>query len=60
LLNLGNPDSAKTRNALVVIEADDIEAARAIAGGDPFARVGLFETVDIKPWNWVFNNPASA
>ncbi|HEY5817549.1 MAG TPA: YciI-like protein [Mesorhizobium sp.] len=50
----------KPNGSLVVIEAGDIDAARAIAGGDPFAKVGLFETVDIKPWNWVFNNPASA
>ena len=34
-----------------------IEAAKALAAQDPYAKAGLFETVEIKPYNWVFNNP---
>ena len=37
-----------------------MDAARAIAAADPYAKAGLFATVDIQPWNWVFNNPANA
>jgi len=46
--------------SMVVIEAADLEAARAIAGSDPHARAGLFETVEIRRWNWVFNKPQDA
>ena len=28
--------------------------------GDPYARAGLFASVDIRPWNWVFKRPAEA
>jgi uncharacterized protein YciI len=42
-----------------VVEAADIAAARTIAEADPYYLAGLFEKVDVKPWNWVFNNPAN-
>ena len=42
---------------MLLIAADDIEAAKALAAQDPYAKAGLFETVEIKPYNWVFNNP---
>lgn len=51
----GKPDGS-----LVVIEAADTSSAQAIADADPYAKAGLFENVQIRPWNWVFNNPASA
>ncbi len=51
----GKPDGS-----LVVIEAVDAAAAQALADADPYAKAGLFESVQIRPWNWVFNNPASA
>ncbi|CAI2932397.1 YciI-like protein [Aminobacter niigataensis] len=50
----GKPDGS-----LVVIEAADNAAAQAIAAADPYAKAGLFESVQVRPWNWVFNNPAS-
>ncbi|MGF7006229.1 YciI-like protein [Aminobacter sp. BE322] len=51
----GKPDGS-----LVVIEAADATAAQAMADADPYAKAGLFESVQVRPWNWVFNNPASA
>lgn len=48
----------KPNGSLVVIETDDLAGAQAIATDDPYARAGLFENVDIKAWNWVFNKPA--
>lgn len=51
----GKPDGS-----LVVIEAAEAAAAKAVADADPYAKAGLFESVQIRPWNWVFNNPASA
>ena len=45
--------------SLVVIEAEDAEAAKAIADKDPYAEAGLFESVAIRPWVWAINNPGS-
>lgn len=47
----------KPCGSLVIIKADDLEGAKAIAAQDPYAKAGLFEKVEIKPYNWVFNNP---
>ncbi len=49
--------AGKPCGSLVVIEAGDAEAARKIAGDDPYARAGLFENVEIQRWDWVFNKP---
>jgi uncharacterized protein YciI len=46
--------------SLVVIEAESVEAARAVAAGDPFAKAGLFQTVEIRPWLWVLGKPERA
>ena len=47
----------KPNGSLVIVSAENLEAARAIADSDPYAKAGLFESVDIKPFNWVFKNP---
>ena len=47
----------KPNGSLVIVNADTIEAAQAIADSDPYAKAGLFESVEVKPFNWVFNNP---
>lgn len=51
----GKPDGS-----LVVLDAADRAEAEALAAADPYARAGLFERVEIRPWNWVFNKPAGA
>ena len=53
-------EEGKPNGSLVVVEAADKAAAAAISAADPYAKAGLFAEVDIKPWTWVFNNPASA
>ena len=47
----------KPCGSMLLIAADDIEGAKAIASEDPYAKAGLFANVEIKPYNWVFNNP---
>jgi uncharacterized protein YciI len=42
--------------SIVVIEADDLAAARAVYAGDPYAGAGLFDQVTIKPWKVVANH----
>ncbi|UNK38422.1 YciI-like protein [Shinella sp. H4-D48] len=50
-------DDGKPAGSLVVVKAETIEAAREIAANDPYAKAGLFASVEVKAWNWVFNNP---
>ena len=51
----GKPDGS-----LVVIEAPDKAAAEALAASDPYAKAGLFESVEVRQWNWGFNKPVEA
>ena len=39
--------------SLVILDVPDMDAARAWAQGDPYARAGLFEAVRIEPWKKV-------
>ena len=43
--------------SLVVIEAANRDEILAISQEDPYARAGLFESVEIRPWNWAIKNP---
>jgi len=52
-------DDGNPCGSLVIIEADSKHAARRIADSDPYARAGLFAQIDIRPYNWVFNNPGA-
>lgn len=51
-------DDGKPNGSLVVVEAENAAAAGALAEADPYAKAGLFESVEIKLWNWVFNKPS--
>lgn len=59
-LKIGGPfldADGKPCGSMLLIAAADLEAAKAIAAEDPYAKAGLFANVEIKPYNWVFNNP---
>ena len=47
----------KPTGSLVIVKAETIDEARALAEADPYAKAGLFSNVEIKAFNWVFNNP---
>jgi uncharacterized protein YciI len=49
-------DGQTMNGSLIVVDADSLRDARAIADGDPFAKAGLFESVDIRPWLWTIDN----
>ncbi len=51
----GKPDGS-----LVVVEAPDLAAAQALSAADPYAKAGLFESVEIRQWNWTFNKPEAS
>ena len=44
-------EAGKPDGSLVVIEAGDEAEARVFADADPYAHAGLFETVDVRPFN---------
>lgn len=50
-------DGERPVGSLVVVEAENESAARAIADADPYAKAGVFANVDIRPWNWIIKNP---
>ncbi|MBZ9797072.1 YciI-like protein [Mesorhizobium sp. ES1-4] len=50
----------KPNGSLVVVEASDMNGAQALSAADPYAKAGLFESVEIRPWNWTFNKPAAS
>lgn len=52
-------DDGGMTGSLVVIEAANRDEALAVASEDPYARAGLFESVETRPWNWVIKNPES-
>ena len=50
-------DEGKPTGSLVIIEAESRAAAEAIAANDPYAKAGLFASVDIRAWKWTLKNP---
>jgi uncharacterized protein YciI len=50
-------EDGKPTGSLILIEADDMDAAREIASADPYVSAGLFSNVEIKAFSWVVNNP---
>ena len=50
-------DDGIPTGSLIIIEAESQIAAQEIANNDPYALAGLFDSVDIRPWKWLINNP---
>ena len=47
----GNPEGS-----LLVLEAENIDAAKATLLADPFIAAGIFGSVEVKPWRVAFNH----
>ncbi|MBX9633343.1 MAG: YciI family protein [Magnetospirillum sp.] len=47
-------DGASMVGSLLVLDFPDKAAAEAFAANDPYAKAGLFETVEIRAWRRVF------
>jgi uncharacterized protein YciI len=59
-LKAGGPfldDEGKPNGSLIVIETETKAEAEAIAAQDPYVSAGLFESVEIRAWNWLLKNP---
>ena len=48
----GSPDGS-----LVIIDVENRAAAEQIAKNDPYAKAGLFSSVEIRAWKWTLKNP---
>ena len=48
------PDE-KPCGSLIILEVPDMAAAQTWADADPYAQAGLFDTVQIRPWNRVID-----
>ena len=46
-------DAGAMVGSLVVLDVDDLAAAQDWAAGDPYAKAGLFASVDIREWKKV-------
>jgi uncharacterized protein YciI len=53
-------DGDTMNGSLVVIEAASMQEAEKIAACDPFAKAGVFASVDIRPWLWTLSRPQDA
>lgn len=63
ILKLAGPmlgDDGKPMGSILIFETNTLEAAQDFAASDPFAKAGLFESVEVRAWNWTFNAPAGA
>lgn len=46
-------DGSTPVGSLLIVEAESLDAARAMMDADPYAKAGLFERIDVYPWRWV-------
>ena len=60
-VRLGGPTLTQQCDAmngtLLVIEAEGIDEVMAFVDNDPYMQAGLFERVEIRPWDWSLGNP---
>jgi uncharacterized protein len=48
--------AGKPCGSLLIVEADNIEAVRAMAAQDPYAEAGLFESSVVQPFREVYRD----
>lgn len=53
---LGGED--KPDGSVMVLEAESLEAARAIFAADPFVQQGVFASWEVKPWRLAIDHMA--
>lgn len=46
-------DSEQMIGSLVILDVEDMSAAKAWAADDPYAKAGLFDSVELIPWKKV-------
>jgi len=59
MLRLAGPylsEAGEMAGSLMIIEAEDIEAARQFNRDDPYTKAGLWQSVDIRPFKATIGN----
>ena len=51
------PQCDAMNGTLLVIEAEAIDDVMAFVSNDPYMQAGLFERVEVRPWDWSLGNP---
>ncbi|MGC3938042.1 YciI family protein [Roseobacter sp. EG26] len=46
-------DAGEMAGSLIILDVPDMTAAEAWVAGDPYGQAGLFESVQLIPWNRV-------
>ncbi len=46
-------DGDQMIGSLIILDVDDLAAAQSWADGDPYAKAGLFKSVELIPWKKV-------
>jgi hypothetical protein len=49
-------ESEKPTGSFILLKAESLDKAKIIAKNDPYNKVGLFEIVEVRAFNLVFNN----
>ncbi len=50
-------DNGDPVGSMIVVEAESLEEAQAMAARDPYLVRGVFETSTVRRWNWIFGRP---
>ena len=51
------PQCDAMNGTLLVIEAEGIDDVMSFMSHDPYMQAGLFERVEVRPWDWNLGNP---
>ncbi|WP_322045276.1 YciI family protein [Paraburkholderia sp. J67] len=51
------PQDDLFNGTLLVIEAEGIDEVMAFVSDDPYMQAGVFERVEVRPWDWSVGNP---
>jgi uncharacterized protein YciI len=57
-IKLGGPflnDKGEMCGSMMIVEAPDLETAKAWHASDPYVKAGLFASSEIRPWKPTFN-----
>jgi uncharacterized protein YciI len=56
-VKIGGPmlaeDGQTPVGSMLVVEAETLDAAKALFAADPYARAGLWQSTSVRPFNWL-------
>lgn len=58
VVKLGGPfldANGDMKGSLMIVEAADLDAAKAWHAGDPYVKAGFFVSSEVRPWKATFN-----